>query len=61
MLVLSRKEDESLILNDDIKIVIVSVRGNRVRLGVSAPKEIKVYRGEIYDKIKSEESADKKE
>ena len=61
MLVLSRKENESLMVGDDIEIVVVSVRGNRVRLGVTAPEEVKVYRSEIYDKIISPEPEDEKE
>ncbi len=52
MLVLSRKKNESIVINDDITIVIVEIRGDKVRLGVEAPKEIPVHRREVYDAIK---------
>ena len=54
MLVLSRKKNESIVINDDITIVIVEIRGDKVRLGVEAPKEIPVHRREVYDAIKLE-------
>lgn len=52
MLVLSRKRDESIVINDNITIVVVEIRGDRVRLGIEAPKEIPVHRREVYDAIK---------
>jgi carbon storage regulator len=52
MLVLSRKKNESIVINDDITIVVVEIRGDKVRLGVEAPKEIPVHRREVYDAIK---------
>jgi carbon storage regulator len=52
MLVLSRKKNESIVINDDITIVVVEIRGDKVRLGVEAPKEIPVHRKEVYDAIK---------
>ncbi len=55
MLVLSRKKDESIVINDDIRIVVVEIRGDKVRLGVEAPKEIPVHRSEVYDAISSDE------
>lgn len=54
MLVLSRQKDESIIIGDDIKITIVDVRGDKVRLGIEAPREISVHRKEIYDTIQKE-------
>jgi len=51
MLVLSRKKEESIIINDDITITIVDIRGNKVRLGIEAPKEVPVHRREVYDAI----------
>lgn len=51
MLVLSRKKDESVIINNDIRIVVVEIRGDKVRLGVEAPKEVPVHRSEVYDAI----------
>ncbi len=55
MLVLSRKKNESIMIGDDITIVVVEVRGDKVRLGIEADKSIPVHRKEIYDKIKNEE------
>jgi carbon storage regulator len=54
MLVLSRQRDESIIIGDDIEITVVDIRGDKVRLGVSAPKEISVHRKEVYDAIRRE-------
>jgi len=51
MLVLSRKKNESIVINDDITIVVVEIRGDKVRLGVEAPKKVPVHRREIYDAI----------
>ncbi|GBE28868.1 hypothetical protein BMS3Bbin03_02821 [bacterium BMS3Bbin03] len=54
MLVLTRKSGESLIIGDDIEIVIIEARGSQVKIGINAPSEIKVYRKELYEKIKRE-------
>ncbi len=51
MLVLSRKKNESIIINDNITIVVVEIRGDKVRLGVEAPKEVPVHRREVFDAI----------
>ena len=51
MLVLSRKKNESIVINDDITIVVVEIRGDKVRLGVEAPKEVPVHRHEVYEAI----------
>ncbi|MFT5299991.1 MAG: carbon storage regulator [Mariniblastus sp.] len=56
MLVLSRKKNESIVINDDITIVVVEIRGDKVRLGVEAPKEVPVHRREVYDAIKRSEN-----
>lgn len=56
MLVLSRKKNESIVINNDITIVVVEIRGDKVRLGVEAPKEVPVHRREVYDAIKRNES-----
>ncbi|MDR1477421.1 MAG: carbon storage regulator CsrA [Planctomycetaceae bacterium] len=53
MLVLSRKRNESVVINDDITVVIVDVRGDKVRLGIDAPKNVPVHRKEIYDAIRN--------
>ena len=52
MLVLSRKKDESIIIDDNIVVTIVEIRGGKVRLGIEAPKEVTVHRREVYDAIK---------
>lgn len=57
MLVLSRKKNESIVINNDITIVVVEIRGDKVRLGVEAPKEVPVHRREVYDAIKRNEHA----
>lgn len=58
MLVLSRKKDESIVINNDITIVVVEIRGDKVRLGVEAPKEVPVHRREVYDAIARGEPSD---
>lgn len=55
MLVLSRKKNESIVINNDITIVVVEIRGDKVRLGVEAPKEVPVHRREVYDSIRRNE------
>ena len=54
MLVLSRQRDESIMIGDDVEITIVDVRGDKVRLGITAPQEIPVHRKEVYETIKRE-------
>ena len=56
MLVLSREKDESIMIGDDVEITIVDVRGNKVRLGINAPREVSVHRKEIYLAIQKEKS-----
>lgn len=58
MLVLSRKKNESIVINNDITIVVVEIRGDKVRLGVEAPREVPVHRREVYDAIQRSQSAD---
>jgi len=58
MLVLSRKKNESIVINNDITIVVVEIRGDKVRLGVDAPKEVPVHRREVYDAIRRNSHAD---
>ena len=57
MLVLSRKKNESIVINNDITIVVVEIRGDKVRLGVEAPKEVPVHRREVFDAIHRNEAA----
>ena len=59
MLVLSRQRDESIMIGDNVEIIIVDVRGDKVRLGITAPKEIPVHRREIYDAIQREKKQKK--
>lgn len=54
MLVMSRQRDESIMIGDEVEITIVDVRGDKVRLGITAPKNIPVHRREIYDAIQRE-------
>lgn len=56
MLVLSRKKNESIVINDDITVVVVEIRGDKVRLGVEAPKEVPVHRREVFDAIHRNEA-----
>jgi carbon storage regulator len=55
MLVLSRKRNERIVIDDDISITVLQIRGDRVRLGVEAPKERKVHRSEVLDRIRAGE------
>lgn len=54
MLVLSRQRDETIMIGDDIEVTVVDIRGDKVRLGINAPKEISVHRKEVYDAIRRE-------
>lgn len=57
MLVLSRQRDETILIGDDIEITVVDIRGDKVRLGIEAPKEFSVHRKEVYDAIRRENRA----
>lgn len=54
MLVLSRQRDESIIIGDNIVVTVVDVRGDKVRLGIDAPREVSVHRREVYEAIQRE-------
>lgn len=54
MLILSRKVNESIIIGDKIEVSIVDLKGDQVKLGIKAPKDVKVYRQEVYDAIQRE-------
>ncbi len=56
MLVLSRQKDESIMIGDDVEITIVDVRGDKVRLGITAPRSIAVHRREVYEAIQREKA-----
>lgn len=61
MLVLSRKKNESIVINENIVITVVEVRGDKVRLGIQAPREVPIHRSEVYEalsKLSGEKSAD---
>ena len=55
MLILSRKKNEAIIINDDISIVIVEIRGDKCRLGIDCPKEVPVHRKEVWEAIHRDE------
>ena len=54
MLVLSRKKNESIVINNDITVTVVEIRGDKVRLGIEAPKDVTVHRREVYEAIQSQ-------
>ena len=57
MLVLSRQRDETIIIGEDIEVTVVDIRGDKVRLGISAPKHVTVHRKEVFEAIKRENRA----
>ncbi len=57
MLILTRRVGETLMIGDEVTVTVLGVKGNQVRLGVNAPKEVAVHREEIYDRIKQEQDA----
>ena len=57
MLVLSRQRDETIMIGDDVEITVVDIRGDKVRLGIAAPRSVQVHRKEVYDAIKRENAA----
>ncbi|MDR2404513.1 MAG: carbon storage regulator CsrA [Spirochaetaceae bacterium] len=57
MLILSRKINEKIMIGDDIAISIIEIRGDQVRIGVNAPKSVKVFRQEVFDAIRTENKA----
>ncbi len=54
MLVLSRQRDETIMIGDEVEITVVDIRGDKVRLGINAPRSVQVHRKEVYDAIKRE-------
>ena len=57
MLVLSRKKDESIIIGDDVVITVVDIKGEQVKIGVTAPKSVSIHRKEVYEAIQKENKA----
>lgn len=58
MLILTRRVGESLMIGDEVNVTVLGIRGNQVRIGVNAPKDVAVHREEIYDRIQEEKSED---
>jgi len=56
VLILTRRVDETLIIGDDVHITVIGVKGNQVRIGINAPKNVSVHREEIYERIQQEKS-----
>lgn len=56
MLILTRRVGESLMIGDDVNVTVLGIRGNQVRIGVNAPKNVSVHREEIYERIQQEKS-----
>lgn len=57
MLILQRKKDESIVINDNISIGVLRIRGGKIHLGIDAPKEVPIHRREIHERIKRQETA----
>lgn len=60
MLVLSRKKDEKIVMGDYITLMVIEIRGDKVRLGIEAPRDVTVHREEVYDAIRREAAPDPK-
>lgn len=58
MLVLSRGKQEVIMIGDDITITVVDIRGDKVRLGIEAPRDVPVHRAEVYDRVRAEREAE---
>jgi carbon storage regulator len=58
MLILTRRVGESVVIGDDVSVTILGVKGNQVRIGVTAPMDVSVHRQEIYERIKKEQSGE---
>lgn len=56
MLVLARKTNESIIINDSIEVIVIDIKGDQIKLGINAPRTIKIYRKEVYEEIERQNS-----
>ena len=56
MLILTRREGESLMIGDNVEVTVLGIRGHQVRIGINAPKDVSVHREEIYDRIQGQKS-----
>lgn len=61
MLILTRRVGETLVIGDDVSITVLGVKGNQVRIGIKAPKDVSVHREEIYERIQHEKSSEDQE
>jgi len=59
MLILTRKIGESLNIGDDVQVTVLGLKGNQVRIGINAPKDIPVHREEVYERIRKEQAAER--
>ncbi len=57
MLVLARKTNQSIIINNSIEVIVIDIKGDQIKLGINAPRDIKIYRKEVYEEIEKQNKA----